>query len=170
MGQLLEVRDVTKSFGNLRALDGVTLDVEERKVTILIGPNGSGKTTLINVISGFYTPDSGSVLLEGREITGLPPYKLYALGLARTFQIPTLFWKLTVLENLLTAARGNHGEGFLGALIKRSWLKQETEATEKAFRILELVGLSHVWDKPGTNLSGGQKKLLQNWKELVDIS
>ena len=74
MGQLLEVRDVTKSFGSLRALDGVTLDVEEKKVTILIGPNGSGKTTLINVISGFYTPDSGSVFLEGRQITGLAPY------------------------------------------------------------------------------------------------
>ena len=87
MGQLLEVRDVTKSFGSLRALDGVTLDVEEKKVTILIGPNGSGKTTLINVISGFYTPDSGSVFLDGKEITGLAPFKLYDLGLARTFQI-----------------------------------------------------------------------------------
>src|SRR2546427_302227 len=159
MGQLLEVRDVTKSFGSLRALDGVTLDVEEKKVTILIGPNGSGKTTLINVISGFYTPDSGSVLLDGKEITGLAPFKLYDLGLARTFQIPTLFWKLTVLENLLTAARRNPGERFLGALIKRSWLKEETEAAEKAFRILELVGLSHVWDKPATNLSGGQRSV-----------
>src|SRR5436309_15598879 len=99
MGQLLEVRDVTKSFGSLRALDGVTLDVEEKKISILIGPNGSGKTTLINVISGFYTPDSGIVRLGKKEITGLPPYELYALGLVRTFQIPNLFWKLTVLEN-----------------------------------------------------------------------
>src|SRR5437773_6705482 len=150
MAQLLEVQSVTKSFGSLRALDGVTLDVEEKKVTILIGPNGSGKTTLINVMSGFYTPDSGSVLLDGREITGLAPYKLYDLGLARTFQIPTLFWKLTVLENLLTAARGNHGEGFLGALIKRSWLKEETGAGEKSFRSLEVVGLSRGWDQPWT--------------------
>ncbi|TLY13752.1 MAG: ABC transporter ATP-binding protein [Thaumarchaeota archaeon] len=134
MGQLLEVRDVTKSFGSLRALDGVTLDVEEKKVTILIGPNGSGKTTLINVISGFYTPDSGSVFLEGRQITGLAPYP---------------------------------GERFLGALIKRSWLKEETEAAEKAFRILELVGLSHVWDKPATNLSGGQMKLLEIGRALM---
>src|SRR5437016_317561 len=124
MGQLLEVRDVTKSFGSLRALDGVTLDVEEKKVTILIGPNGSGKTTLINVISGFYTPDSGSVFLEGRQITGLAPYKLYDLGLARTFQIPTLFWKLTVLENLLVAEKNNPGESFFKSLNfvgLRSW-------------------------------------------------
>ena len=163
---MLEVRDVTKSFGSLRALDGVTLDVEEKKVTILIGPNGSGKTTLINVIRGFYT-DSGSVFLDGKEITGLAPFKLYDLGLARTFQIPTLFWKLTVLENLLTAARRNPGERFLGALIKRSWLKEETEAAEKAFRILEMVGLSHVWDKPATNLSGGQMKLLEIGRALM---
>src|SRR5438445_823780 len=117
MGQLLEVRDVTKSFGNLRALDGVTLDVEEKKVTILIGPNGSGKTTLINVISGFYTPDYGSVLLGGKEITGLPPYKLYDLGLSRTFQIPTLFWKLTVIEHILSASLRYLGQGILAPLI-----------------------------------------------------
>ena len=119
------------------------------------------------MISGFYTPDSGSVFLGGRQITGLAPYKLYDLGLARTFQIPTLFWKLTVLENLLTAARRNPGERFLGALIKRSWLKEETEAAEKAFRILELVGLAHVWDKPATNLSGGQMKLLEIGRALM---
>src|SRR6266852_1583269 len=106
MGQLLEVRNVTKSFGSLRALDGVTLDVEEKKVSILIGPNGSGKTTLINVISGFYTPDTGTVRFGERDITGFPPYKLYELGVVRTFQIPNLFWKLTVLENILVAEKG----------------------------------------------------------------
>ncbi len=167
MAELLEVREVTKSFGSLRALDGVSLEVEGKKVTILIGPNGSGKTTLINVISGFYLPDSGSVLLDGKDITGLPPYRLYDLGLARTFQIPSLFWKLTVLENLLAAARRNPGEGFLGSLFKRSWLKQETQAAEKAFRILELVGLANVWDKPATNLSGGQMKLLEIGRALM---
>ncbi len=167
MAELLEVREVTKSFGSLRALDDVSLEVEGKKVTILIGPNGSGKTTLINVISGFYVPDSGSVLLDGKDITGLPPYRLYDLGLARTFQIPSLFWKLTVLENLLAAARRNPGEGFLGSLFKRAWLKQETQAAEKAFRILELVGLAHVWDKPATNLSGGQMKLLEIGRALM---
>ncbi len=167
MAELLEVREVTKSFGSLRALDGVSLEVEGKKVTILIGPNGSGKTTLINVISGFYLPDSGSVLLDGKDITGLPPYRLYDLGLARTFQIPSLFWKLTVLENLLAAARRNPGEGFLSSLFKRSWMKQETQAAEKAFRTLELVGLAHVWDKPATNLSGGQMKLLEIGRALM---
>jgi branched-chain amino acid transport system ATP-binding protein len=121
---ILSIRDVAKSFGSLRALDGVSLDVEERKVVILIGPNGSGKTTLINVISGLYKPDSGKILFQKKDATGLPPFKLYDMGLARTFQIPALFWKLTVLENLLVAQKGNPGESFFKSLKisgLRSW-------------------------------------------------
>ncbi|MBI3023546.1 MAG: ABC transporter ATP-binding protein [Thaumarchaeota archaeon] len=159
--RLLEVGNVSKSFGNLHALDGVTLDVESKTLTILIGPNGSGKTTLINVISGFYRPDEGNVMFQGRQITGLPPHKIYKLGIARTFQIPTLFWKLTVLENLLVAEKNNPGESFLRSLLKRSWENSEGSAAGKAFKILELVGLSAVWDKPAYNLSGGQMKLLE---------
>ena len=112
---ILSVRDVTKSFGNLLALDAVSIDVEERKVSILVGPNGSGKTTLINVISGLYKPDTGKVIYQGKDVSGLPPYKLYSMGVARTFQIPALFWRLTVLENLLVAEKGNPGESFLKA-------------------------------------------------------
>src|SRR6266487_3180758 len=107
---ILSVRDIRKSFGNLRALDGITLDVPEKKISILIGPNGSGKTTLINVISGLYSPDAGKIIFEESDVTGLPSYKLYSMGMARTFQIPALFWKLTVLENLLIAEKGNPGE------------------------------------------------------------
>src|SRR6266705_1632833 len=113
---ILSIRNVAKSFGNLRALDGVSLDVEERKVVILIGPNGSGKTTLINVISGLYKPDSGRILFQKRDATGFAPFKLYDMGLARTFQIPALFWKLTVLEKLLVAEKGNPGESFFKSL------------------------------------------------------
>lgn len=167
MAPLLEVRDIKKSFGNLRALDGVTLDVESKKVSILIGPNGSGKTTLINVISGFYTPDSGRVIFDGKEITGLPPYELYATGIARTFQIPNLFWKLTALENVQVAEKGNPGESFIRALLRRSWAKEEAQATEKAFRLLNLLGLSRVWDKQAITLSGGQMKLLELGRVLM---
>lgn len=164
---LLEVRDVRKSFGNLHALDGVTLEVEEKKVSILIGPNGSGKTTLINAISGFYAPDSGSVLFEGRDITGMRPFKLYALGLARTFQIPSLFWKLSVLENIMVAEKGNPGESFVKSLLRRSWAKKEKEIAEKGFKILEILGLSSSWDKQALNLSGGQMKLLEMGRALM---
>lgn len=170
MVPLLQVSGIRKSFGNLKALDGVDLEVDEKKVTILIGPNGSGKTTLINVISGFYKPDSGRVGFDGRDITGLPPYKLYGMGLARTFQIPNLFWKLTVLENVLVAEKDHPGESFLRHVYRPAWVRKETEATERAAKILGLLGLSKVWDKPALKLSGGQMKLLEMGRVLMSGS
>jgi branched-chain amino acid transport system ATP-binding protein len=175
---LLSTREITKSFENLRALDGVSLDVTERKISILIGPNGSGKTTLINVISGLYEPDSGRVLFQGRDTTGLPPYRLYKMGLARTFQIPALFWKLTVLENLLVAERNNPGESFFRSLLPKGfkswrdiltpmWRESEKQGAEKAARILELLGLSRIWNQPAYLLSGGQMKLVEIGRALM---
>ncbi len=164
---ILSVRNVRKAFGSLQALDSVSLDVQPQKVSILIGPNGSGKTTLVNVISGLYTPDSGSVLFEDKEVTGFPPHKLYEMGLARTFQIPALFWKLTVLENLLIAEKGNPGETFARSLFKRVWRNSEERATQKASRILNALSLSKVWDLPAYNLSGGQMKLVEIARALM---
>ncbi len=164
---IFSVQDLRKSFGNLHALDGISLDTASRKISILIGPNGSGKTTLINVVSGLYKPDSGRVYFEGKDITGITPYKLYRIGIARTFQIPALFWKLTVLENLLVAEKSNPGEGFRKSLLKRFWEDKEREATEKASRILQLLGLSHMWEQPAYNLSGGQMKLVEIGRALM---
>jgi branched-chain amino acid transport system ATP-binding protein len=103
----------------------------------------------------------------GKDITALPPHKIYRLGLARTFQIPALFWKLTVLENVLVAMKDNPGEGFARSIIKNLWIDQETKAVERAFEILQLVGLSHMWDKPASSLSGGQMKLLEIGRALM---
>jgi len=164
---ILSVQSISKLFGNLHALDGVTLDVLERKVSILIGPNGSGKTTLINVISGLYKPDTGRVLFEGGDVTGYPAFKLYRLGMGRTFQIPALFWKLTVLENLLVSEKNNPGESFLRSIISRTWKDSEVRAVEKAARILELLGLSKLWDQPSYTLSGGQMKLVEIGRALM---
>ncbi|HVH14135.1 MAG TPA: ABC transporter ATP-binding protein [Candidatus Angelobacter sp.] len=175
---ILSVTEIRKSFGNLHALDGVSLDVEERSISILIGPNGSGKTTLINVISGLHKPDYGRVLFRGKESTGLAPYQLYHLGLARTFQIPALFWKLTVLENLLVAVRDNPGERFIRSVLPSgvtswkklttpSWEESEKLAVEKATRILSLLGLSRIWDQPSYLLSGGQMKLVEIGRALM---
>ena len=165
--RILSVQQVSKSFGNLRALDGISIDVAEGKVSILIGPNGSGKTTLINVISGLYSADSGKILFEEKDVTSFPPYKLYDLGMARTFQIPALFWKLTVLENLLIAEKGNPGEDFLRSLLSRFWKNKEIEATEKALRILDLLGLSRIWNQSAYLLSGGQMKLVEIGRALM---
>ncbi|RLF15871.1 MAG: ABC transporter ATP-binding protein [Thermoprotei archaeon] len=164
---MLAIRGVRKSFGGLKALDGVDMDVNKGSLTMLIGPNGSGKTTLINVISGFYRPDEGKVLFEGKDITGLPPHKIFHMGLVRTFQVPSPFIKLTVLENLLTAYPGNPGESFLKAPFRKAWAKKEEEAVERAFRIMELLELDHLWDQPSYALSGGQLKLLEIGRALM---
>jgi branched-chain amino acid transport system ATP-binding protein len=167
MASLLEVKDVRRSFGSLRALDGVSLHVDEKTVTILIGPNGSGKTTLINVITGLQKPDEGHIHYGPTEITGWSPQRIYKTGIARTFQIPSMFGKLTALENLLVAEKNNPGESFTKSLIKKLWSRHEQNAVEKASKILEMLGLSEQRDKPASLLSGGQMKLLELGRALM---
>jgi len=167
MSKILRVEKLRKTFGELVALDDISLDVEERTITILIGPNGSGKTTLINTICGFYKPDAGKVFHGEKDITALPAHKIYKLGLGRTFQIPSLFLNLTVLENMLVAQKDNPGERFAKSLIKRLWKESETRAVQKASRILELLSLSDKWDQLASNLSGGQLKLVEIGRALM---
>lgn len=170
MSKALRVEGITKSFGSLKALDDVTLDVEDRSITILIGPNGSGKTTIINVVSGFYGPDRGKVTLREKDITGLSPHEIYAMGLVRTFQIPSVFGKLTALENLLVARKGNPGESFTKSLIRSRWERDEREGVEKAVSVLEILGIGKSWDTLASNLSGGQMKLLEIGRALMSDS
>jgi branched-chain amino acid transport system ATP-binding protein len=167
MDQILVIKNVRKTFGGLVALDDVSLGVEKNKITMLIGPNGSGKTTLINCISGFYKPDRGEVFFENTDITNWQPHKIFDQGLMRTFQIPQPFRNLTVLENLLTAFRGNPGESFLKAPFKSSWKDVEQEAMNRAFEFLELLNLDHMWDRPATHLSGGQMKLVEAGRSII---
>jgi len=115
MTSILTTKDIVKQFGAFRALDGVNVEVERGKITLIIGPNGSGKTTLVNVITGVYKPEVGEVIYtraDGKaiNITGWPPHKIFETGIVRTFQIPQVFQRLTVLENLLAVARGQRGE------------------------------------------------------------
>lgn len=164
---LLLADKVYKYFGGVHALNGATIKVNEKAITMVIGPNGSGKTTLINVISGIYRPDKGKIIFNNLDITGWPPHKVYEIGIVRTFQIPRLFWKLTVLENLLVAARNHVGESISKALLRRKWLKREEELIEKALKVLELLELGDLWDQRVSKLSGGQMKLVEIGRALM---
>jgi len=167
MGRLLKVEQVKRSFGSLHALDGVSLSVDEKTLTILIGPNGSGKTTLINVITGFQKPDSGRIYYGESEITGWSPQRVYEQGIARTFQIPAMFGRLSTLENLLVADKNHPGESFSKAALKRLWRGHEQDVTDKASKILELLGLTEQIDTPASLLSGGQMKLVELGRALM---
>lgn len=166
-GPLLRVTDVSKEFGGVRALHSVNLEVKQEQICLVIGPNGSGKTTLVNIICGVLPPDEGHVLYDSTDITRWPPHRIYSRGLVRTFQIAAPFTSLTVLENMLVAERISGGESFWGALFKRKWLRQHREAQERAFSILDLLGLAELWDVQASKLSGGQLKLLETGRALM---
>jgi len=167
MDNVLTVEGVRKTFGGLVALDDVNMNVKRGLMTMLIGPNGSGKTTLVNVVTGFYSPDKGRVWFDGKEITNWSPHEVYNAGIVRTFQIPQPFQKLTVLENLLTACRGNPGERFLKALFKSVWISKEEDVADTAFKILEILNLDHLWNRWSYELSGGQMKLLEAGRAIM---
>jgi branched-chain amino acid transport system ATP-binding protein len=163
---LLEVRDVVRAFGGVRAVDGASLDVEAGSITGLIGPNGAGKSTLFNCISGFLRPQSGSVFLDGRRIDKTAPHRIAQIGLVRTFQTPRALTRMTVLENVALAAPRNGGERLAGALAPAA-RRRERDVRARAIELLELVGLDgHVDELAGT-LSGGQRKLLDLVRALM---
>jgi branched-chain amino acid transport system ATP-binding protein len=165
---LLEVRDLTKSFGGLRAVDRCSFSVTQGTVTGLIGPNGAGKTTVFNLITGFITPDSGRVLLDGDDISRLRPDQVFARGLCRTFQIPREHLSMSVLENLLLVPYRQTGEHWWKALVGGKRVRAEESALlAKGHEVLEYLQLTHVANEYAGNLSGGQKKLLELGRTLM---
>jgi len=167
---MLKVRNLVKRFGELYAVNDVSIDVPKHSIILLIGPNGSGKTTLLNCISGFLRPDKGKIIYCNVNITKKTPHEIAKMGLVRTFQIPLPFQKLTVLENLMVAylSREDHGdENILLPFFKRKCLKRDKEALIKAFRVLKLLNLDSHYDVPANNLSGGQLKLLEIGRALM---
>jgi neutral amino acid transport system ATP-binding protein len=165
---ILEVREVTRSFGGLRAVDGASLDVEPGSITALIGPNGAGKSTLFNVVSGFLAADRGTVRFEGRRIDRSAPHRSARSGLVRTFQVPRALTRLSVFDNVLLAASGHPGERLSGLLLRPGRARaRERQARERATQLLELVRLeSHAGDYAGV-LSGGERKLLDFARVLM---
>ena len=168
MSVMLQVEGISKHFGGLKALDNVTLNVERGSITALIGPNGSGKTTLFNVITGFLKPTRGRVLFEGQEITGLPEYRIANLGIARTFQVSSLFPKLTVWENLLVAYPDQKGESLRSVFTRYGSIHaQEQEQMARAQRSLERIGLTQKMEERAANLSAPEARMLEIGRQLM---
>lgn len=165
---VLQTEGVAKAFRGVTAVAGVSLAVPRAQVTGIIGPNGAGKSTLFNLITGIAAPDGGRIRFGGTDITGWPPHRIAAAGLARTFQIARELGGLTVLENLLLAAPGQPGESAWRALLRHR-LSRRTEAARvaQARQLLERVHLWRLADESAANLSGGQKKLLELARALM---
>jgi len=165
---MIVVQDVTKRFGGVVAVDGCSLEVERGTITGLIGPNGAGKTTLFNIVAGFLKPSAGRVHLEGEDVTGHAPHRLFHRGLVRTFQIPHEFARMTVLENLLVVPAGQQGERVVRAWLRWGHVKTEERAIRKrAEATLEFLNLGHLKDELAGQLSGGQKKLLELGRTMM---
>jgi len=165
---MLKIKNLNKSFGGLKAVNTVNLEVDKGSITGLIGPNGAGKTTLFNTIAGLYAPDSGDVFLEEKNIAGLKPHELFSMGVLRTFQIAHEFASLTVLENLMMVPGNQRGEKLIYALFgDKTVKKEEEEIRAKAIEVIEFLNLKHLTQEIAGNLSGGQKKLLELGRTMM---
>ena len=165
---MLKIKDLNKSFGGLKAVNNVNLEVDKGSITGLIGPNGAGKTTLFNTIAGLYAPDNGDVYLEEKNIAGLKPHELFSMGVLRTFQIAHEFASLTVLENLMMVPGNQRGEKLIYALFGDKAVKKEEERIRaKAIEVIEFLNLKHLTQEIAGNLSGGQKKLLELGRTMM---
>jgi branched-chain amino acid transport system ATP-binding protein len=152
---VLEVRDLSKQFGGIHAVQGVSFDVNEGEILGIIGPNGSGKSTLFNCILGQLRPSAGDVRLDGRAVTGMRPCDLNRLGVSRTFQLLQVFPELSVRENLILAAQEHKG-----SMLSRLFGTRDVGLTGDADRMIEFFRLGHLADARAGALSYGQQKLL----------
>ena len=165
---MLTITDLHMHFGGIRAVNGVSLTIEPGTITGLIGPNGAGKTTLFNVIAGLHTPTSGQVLLDGEDITGLPPHALFHKGMLRTFQIAHEFSTLTVRENLMMVPPHQSGEHLVDAWFRPQKIRDEEAVIgARADEVIEFLQIEAVAYEQAGNLSGGQKKLLELGRTMM---
>ena len=165
---MLEIKNLSKQFGGIHAVDNVSLEIEQGSITGLIGPNGAGKTTLFNVICGSIEPSSGSIFFKNKDITGQPSHQLFYEGILRTFQIAHEFSNLTVLENLMMVPANQSGENLVTALFNRKLVNKEEEILKyKALEVIEFLNLKHLANELAGNLSGGQKKLLELGRTMM---
>mgnify|MGYP001196750505 FL=1 len=165
---LLVSKNVTKRFGGLVALGKIDIEVKEHAIQSIIGPNGAGKTTFFNCVTGFYTPEEGDIILDGRDITGLSPDRITHLGVSRTYQNIRLFKNMTSVENILVGMHPHLKSGLIGGIIRDPRTrKEEKEAVEEARRILQFVGLRGKGDLMAKNLPYGEQRRLEIARALA---
>jgi branched-chain amino acid transport system ATP-binding protein len=164
---VLSVKKLVKKFGEFRAVNEVSMDINSGDITLLIGPNGSGKTTLLNCVSGLMQSDEGEVHFKGEDVTNAKTHKLVERGLVRTFQISSPFTRLTVMENLLVSYGKNIGESFTWSSFSKKWVSHEKDAMERAYEVLDLLEITDLAGNYAYALSGGQLKLLEIGRALM---
>jgi ABC-type branched-subunit amino acid transport system ATPase component len=162
---VLELVNVSKSFGGLVVVDGLDLVVGEREIVSLIGPNGAGKTTVFNVVTGVYPPDAGEILLDGESIVGLAPYRITKRGVARTFQTLRLFLNMTVKENVMAAAYGHTKANVFQSILRTpAARREEREIARLAEEKLSFFGdrlVGYRWEQPAYSLSYANRRRLE---------
>ena len=165
---ILELDKVRKNFGGLNAVNGVTCAFPEGMITGVIGPNGAGKTTMFNLVTGFLKPDSGKIIMDGKDITGVSPYRVVREGMARTFQLVRVFPRLSLIDNLLLGDINLGGDTILQALLlfKKNQARF-IESYEDALSMLEYIGLSQYAQAMANDLSYGQQKLVEIARALM---
>ena len=164
----LNVIDLHMAFGGNKAVDGASFAIPRGQLTGLIGPNGAGKSTVIKLIAGSMQPTSGTILMDGNNISGSPAYVVARRGIIRTFQLSSEFAKLTVLENLIVAVRTMRGNTFVGAMRgRRYWRAAQDEARDRAYVLLDQFQLGYAANQYAGELSGGQKRLVEIMRGLM---
>jgi len=159
---MLKIQNLAMRFGGLLAVDGVSLDVQEREIHSIIGPNGAGKTTVFNCMSGFYKPSGGKIIFQGKEIQGKPDYKISRMGMVRTFQHVRLFTQMSVVENLLVAQHRHLNTNLLAGLVKTpDYRERERKSLDRAAYWLERIGMLDKANVDAGNLSYGQQRRLE---------
>ena len=168
MSSLVEAREISKSFGGVQAVTRVSLDVTKGDIVSVIGPNGAGKTTVLNMISGFYHPDSGRIALEGRDVTDLSPSHIAALGVARTFQNIALFRGMTVLDNLMLGRHVHMRSGVLSSFIYWGLAQKEEVAHRRRVEdIIDFLKIQDLRRRPTGSLAYGLQKRVELGRALA---
>ena len=165
----LEVTNLKKSFGGIKAVDVESVNLNRNELTSIIGPNGAGKTTFFDLISGFQDSDEGKVYLNNKNISKSQPYAIARLGMIRTFQLTKVFDRMTVLENMMFSASTVNNDSFLKSLTKLPSQKTtEKKIRDKSFEIMKELNIDHMANSYAREMSGGQKKLLELGRSIIN--